>query len=81
MKGRKRLDDGGSGSGGSSGDASRRKQKLSRERELKFGGKIPKKVRGNGKKNWSKSEPWEILGENELESEKDMHRKVGGKES
>ena len=33
------------------------------------------------KKNWSKSEPWEILGENELESEKDMHRKVGGKES
>ena len=52
MKGRKRLDDDGSGSGGSSGDANRRKQKLSRERELKFGGKIPKKVRGNGKKNF-----------------------------
>ena len=50
MKGRKRLDDGGSGSGGNSGDANRRKQKLCRERELKFGGKIPKKVRGNGKK-------------------------------
>ena len=50
MRGRKRPDDDGSGSGGSNGDDNRRKQKLSRERELKFGGKIPKKVRGNGKK-------------------------------
>ena len=52
MRGRKRPDDDGSGSGGSNGDDNRRKQKLSRERKLKFGGKIPKKVRGNGKKNF-----------------------------